>query len=334
MHPSVSASPSAETASRRQVVVITGASSGIGRAAALRFAQDGADLVLAARGTEALAYVAAECERQGARAIAVPTDVTDAQAQRRLAERAIERFGGIDVWINNVGVGAVGAFDQTPVEAHRRVIETNLIGHINGAHAVVPHFRARGRGTLINMASVGGWVPAPYAAAYIASKFGVRGFSESLRAELSALPGVHVCEVYPTFVDTPGAQHGANYTGHRLRPAPPLLDTRRVADALVALARRPRPTVSIGSVAWPGRLAHAVAPNLVGRVTRWAADRAFSHADGAPVTDGNLFAPSQGHAVTGGYRAQQAPVTVPLAAAVLGAAGLACWWAWRGLARR
>src|SRR5690606_11812847 len=115
-----------------------------------------------------------------------------------------------------VGVGAVGLFDETPLAAHRRVVEANLIGHMNGAHAALRHFRKRGRGTLINLISMGGWVPAPYAAAYTASKFGLRGLSESLRAEVSDLPKVHVCDVSPTFVDSPGLRHGANYTGSNI----------------------------------------------------------------------------------------------------------------------
>lgn len=158
------------------VIVITGASSGIGRATALAFAHQGASLVLASRNREALEAVATECNDAGGRAIVVPTDVTDAGAVQALADAALERFGHIDVWINNVGVGAVGLFDATPLEAHRRVIESNLMGHMHGAYAVIPHFRARGRGTLINMISLGGWVSAPYAAAYTASKFGLRGF--------------------------------------------------------------------------------------------------------------------------------------------------------------
>lgn len=120
----------------------------------------------------------------------MPTEVTAADAMRALAGAAKERFGHIDVWIKNVGTGAVGAFEPTPIEAHQRVIESNLMGHINGAHAVLPHFRQRGRDTLINMISVGGWAMAPYAAAYTASKFGLFGFSKALRAELASLPGL------------------------------------------------------------------------------------------------------------------------------------------------
>ncbi|MDB5930079.1 MAG: short-chain dehydrogenase/reductase [Polaromonas sp.] len=308
------------------VVVLTGASSGIGHATALAFAREGAHLVLAARGREALDEVAAECALLDAQALVVPTDVSEAGAMHRLAEAAIERFGRIDVWINNVGTGAVGAFDATPAEAHQRVIETNLIGQMNGAHAVLPHFRQRGRGTLINMISAGGWAVSPYAAAYTASKFGLRGFSEALRAELADLPAVHVCEVYPTFVDTPGLSHGANYTGKRLAPPPLLLSPRRVAASLVALSRSPRPVTSIGSVALPGRLAHALAPNLTGRITAWLIARGLKRADPAPVTNGNLFEPSRGHLVDGGYRTL-AMRAVPVAAvAVLGTVGLGVLW--------
>ena len=316
------------------VIVLTGASSGIGRATALAFAREGAYLVLAARGPEALDTVAAECESAGAQALAVPTDVTDADAMRRLAGAAIGRFGHIDVWINNVGTGAVGAFDATPIEAHQRVIQTNLIGHMNGAHAVLPHFRQRERGTLVNMISAGGWAVAPYAAAYTASKFGLRGFSEALRAELASLPGIHVCEVYPTFVDTPGMAHSANYTGRRLSPPPPLLDPREVAASLVALSKSPRALTSIGAVALPGRLAHAVAPHLTSRLTVKLTDLALQRADPAPISNGNLFEPSRVHTVDGGYRTPVRRALPVAAVALLGTLGLGLLWAARSRSGR
>ena len=309
-------------------VVLTGASSGIGRATALAFARQGARLVLAARGQQGLDEVVAECERTGAEAIAVATDVTDAHAVTALANAAVERFGGFDVWINNVGVGAVGPYDTTPMEAHRRVIEANLIGHMNGAYAALPRFRRQRRGTLINMVSVGGWAVAPYAASYTASKFGVRGFSQGLRAELADLPDVHVCEVYPTFVDTPGMDHGANFTGKRLRPPPPVVDPRTVADVMVSLSRRPRPTTMVGSVALPARVATTLAPDLVARTAVRLADMAMRRADPAPMTDGNLFEPSQGHAIDGGYRVR--PARALPVAALAGVVGLGLLWALRG----
>ncbi len=307
-----------------RVIVLAGASSGIGHATALACARSGARLVLAARGVEALGRVAHECEQRGAQVLVVPTDVTDPEAVEALRRAAIDRFGHFDVWVNIVGVGAVGRFDQTPLDVHRRVIETSLIGQMNGAHAALGHFRERRRGTLIHMISIGGWVPSPYAAAYSAAKFGLRGLTEALRAETSDLPDVHVCAVYPTFVDTPGLSHGANHTGRNLKPPPPLLDPRTVAEAVVGLMDAPRATTPVGSVAWPARIAYAVAPDTVGTTSRWLIGAALQRADRAGITDGNLYAPSVGTDVDGGHR-HPAQTLLAAGAVAVGVSALA-WW--------
>jgi short-subunit dehydrogenase len=305
------------------VVVITGASSGIGRATALAFARQRARLVLAARNAEALELVAAQCSRLGAQTLVVPTDVADAKAVRALAAAALRRFGGIDVWVNNVGVGAVGRFEATPMEAHRRIIESNLLGHMHGAHAV-PHFRNQGSGVLINMISLGGWLPTPYAGAYTASKFGLRGWSESLRAELTDTPGVYVCDVMPCFVDTPGLRHSANFTGRKLPTPPAATDPDVVAAAIVRLTRHPRATVWLGAPALPGRLAHAAAPGLVGRLSKWIVDRSLSRAERRPISQGNLFDASRHHAVHSGLQKPPAVSQKQLAlgVALLGAVAI------------
>jgi short-subunit dehydrogenase len=304
------------------VVVLTGASSGIGRATALTLAASGARLMLVARGREALDAVAAECTNAGARVATTSLDVADAAAVSALADETIARYGKIDVWINNVGVGAVGRFDETPVEAHRRVIESNLIGHVNGSHAALKYFREFGRGVLINMISIGGWLSAPYAAAYTASKFGLRGLGQSLRAEVSDLPDVHVCDVYPGFVDTPGVSHGANYTGRQLRPMPPLLRPETVASRIVSLIENPRPVVAIGSTAHAARYTYGFAPEVRGSIARRLIDFALSRASPVSRGDGNLFEASLGSSIEGGFRRRGTRVAL-VGVAALALAGLA-----------
>ncbi len=231
------------------VVVVTGASSGIGRAAALAFAGRGARVVAAARRAGPLEEVAAECRARGGEGLAVPTDVTDADAMRRLAQSALSGFGRIDVWINNAGTGVFGPFAETDVALHRRTIEVNLLGAIYGAHAVLPVFKRQGSGVLINTCSLGGWAPTPFAAAYTASKFGMRGFAAALRAEL-AEPGIHICSVFPAMGDTPGIEHGANTSDRTIDPGPFLYRAEDVADTMLGLAERPRAEVAVG---WPAR---------------------------------------------------------------------------------
>src|SRR3954470_1945282 len=158
-----------------KTVVITGASSGVGRAIALEFARQGAKLVLGARRRLVLDEVVEECKELGGTAMAVTTDVTDADAVKRLAATAMEFSGAIDIWVNNAGVLAAGPFEETPVEVHDEVIRINLMGYIHGAHAAIPYFKQQKRGILINNISLGGWFPTPYAVGYSASKFGLRG---------------------------------------------------------------------------------------------------------------------------------------------------------------
>ncbi|MBU3057141.1 SDR family oxidoreductase [Pseudomonas indica] len=285
------------------LIVITGASSGIGRAAALAFAERHARLVLAARDKTALDEVVAECEALGARALAVPTDVTDSEAVHRLADSAASFGDGrIDVWVNNAGIGTVGAFDETPLVAHEQVVQTDLLGYLRGAHAVLPYFKQQQAGVLINTLSLGSWVAHPYAAAYAAAKYGLRGFTEALRGELTQWPHIHICDVYPAVMDTPGFRDAGNYTGHNIQPIPPVYDPRRVAEAMVSLAQRPRRSVTVGASARLIRLAHFLVPHfesLIGRATHFA----LGKADRSPASSGNLFHPPLGERrVDGGWR--------------------------------
>lgn len=285
-----------------KTIVITGASSGVGYAAALAFARCGTQLVLAARREEALNDVVIQCEELGATAIAVQTDVGISEEVNRLAAKAVAFGGRIDVWVNNAGVLAGGGFSETPVEVHEQVIRTNLMGYVFGAHAVLPYFKRQGSGVLINNISVGGWFPTPYMVSYSASKFGLRGFTESLRGELSKWPHIHVCNLYPAFLDTPGIQHAGNYSGTVLKPAPPIYDPQRVAKAMVSLARFPRNSVTVGSVASFLRFAHFLLPVLSGTITAKLMEAYFKHAESTEPTSGNIFQPVEyGTSIHGGW---------------------------------
>ena len=180
------------------VVVITGASRGISRATARLFAERGASVVLAARSEGALLEAAAECEAMSARALVVPTDVADWEAVEGLARRSVERFGRIDVWVNNAVLAAVGRLEDVPPVANRRVVEANLLGYMHRARAALRRFWEQDSGVLINMSSGFGLVGAPYADAYTATKFAQRGLAQALRGELRG-SGVHAV-IKPRFI--------------------------------------------------------------------------------------------------------------------------------------
>lgn len=285
-----------------KVVVVTGASSGAGRAIALAFARQGAKLVLAARRQKPLEDAADECIALGAEVLVQVTDVSINEQVLALAAAANDWQGRIDVWVNNAGVLGAGAFEETPFEIHEQIIRTNLLGYMHGAHAVLPYFKAQNYGIIINNISVGGWFPTPYAAGYSASKFGLRGFSESLKGELSAYRDIHVCDLYPAFLDTPGMQHAANYTGKALKPAPPVFDPQKVAAAAVQLSHQPQPLRTVGFVSPLLRLGHAIAPQLMRNITAVVIRNYLKAAPEIEKTEGNIFHPQEhGVAIHGGW---------------------------------
>jgi short-subunit dehydrogenase len=279
------------------VVVITGASSGIGRAAALRFAGKGARLVLAARGAKALETVARECRKRGAKAIAVPTDVTDPDAVEELAARAVREFGRLDVWVNNAAVGAFGRLSEVPPKEFQRVLDVNISGYVNGARAALTRLAAQNSGVLVNVASIVGEIPLPYSAAYSISKAANRALSVSLRSELArdGVSGVKVCTVLPATIDTPFYQHAANYSGRHASAMPPVYTPERVAKAVVKVVAHPRRETVVGGLT--GRLLvlqHRVTPGAVEAATARQVDTSqLSRRRSTPVTAGNLHQASE-----------------------------------------
>ncbi|MBT2490766.1 SDR family oxidoreductase [Streptomyces sp. ISL-96] len=318
---------------RDSVVVITGASSGIGRATAVAFARKGCSVVLAARRAEALEAVRQECERhRGAEALVVPTDVTDPKAVDDLARRAVQRFGRIDVWVNSAAVTVFGPFEEVPLEDFRKVLDVNVMGYVHGARAALRVMREQGRGTLINVSSIVGVVSQPYTHAYGMSKYAVRALSASLRQELrlGKAEGIHVCTVLPATIDTPLFEHAANYTGRKPLAMPPVYSPERVARAIVDLVRRPRREVVVGPMGRSVVLESRIMPGMAERMMARQVDKAhLSRKEPAPAGHGNLHVPAPGTgAAHGGWGGRRRTAMRRLTAVTV----LAC--AAAGVARR
>ncbi|HWR37584.1 MAG TPA: SDR family oxidoreductase [Clostridia bacterium] len=290
---------------KNKVVVITGASSGIGRATALRFAQAGANLVLGARRKSLLKELAAECEQLNVRALSVDTDVSDSGDVERLSRRAIDAFGGIDAWVNNAGVSTFGRFDEIPLEEHRQVIETDLMGCIYGSYEALRQFRQQGKGVLINVSSYLGKDSAPYQSSYVAAKHGIRGLGMALRQELWANDNkdIHVCTVMPVSMDTPFFEHAANHTGKPVQAIPPVYPPEQVSETIFALAMKPKDEVIVGRAgklfSMQGRFAPITAEKAMAMHTH---RRQMRQNASVPDSSGNVLKPTaSGTGVRGGW---------------------------------
>lgn len=274
-----------------KVVVVTGASGGLGREAAIQFAARGCSVVLAGRRAAALEDTASQCRAAGGRVLVEVTDVTLEEDVRRLAQSALTRWGRIDVWVNNAGVTSFSRLEDGAFDEHRRVIETNLFGAIYGARAVLPTFRQQRAGVIINVGSVLSSIGQPFVPSYVISKFALRGLTEALRAEVADQPGIFVCSLLPYAMDTQHFESGANHYRRAPHPMPPLQSPEKVARAMVELAIHPERERHVPRAAVLGLALHALFPRTVERVLFDALDRWHFGAEPQSATAGNLFWP-------------------------------------------
>lgn len=297
--------------------MVTGASSGIGRASAERFAARGDRLVLAARGADGLSTVAARCRAAGGEVVTCVTDVTQRDSVRALASTVVSAFGRVDVWVDTAAVMAYGRFEDLPAEVFDQVVTTNLLGAANVAREALHIFRAQGRGTLILGSSLLSRIAVPYVGAYVASKWGHRALARVLRQETRDAREIHICLVSPGSVNTPIYRSAANYAGRVGRPPPPVDASAKVAAAVVRLADRPRAQRSVGLANGVIRFGFTTMPPvydlLVGplmRVAGLSREPTAGH-------DGNVFEPRTRHLEQGEWgRHWLRPVGVAGAAAV------------------
>ncbi|MET0494977.1 MAG: SDR family NAD(P)-dependent oxidoreductase [Actinoplanes sp.] len=305
-----------------RVVVLTGASSGIGRAAALAFAARGDRLVIAARGLADLEKTAASC---GGSVLVVPTDVTDRTEVEALADAAIDIFGHIDVWADTAAVMAYGKFEDVPAVTFDQVVTTDLLGSANVARAALKVFRRQGHGTLILCGSLLGRITAPWMSPYAVSKWGVRALARTLRQETRDAPGIHVCELVPGGVNTPIYTSAANYAGFVGRPPPPVDSAERLGAAIVRLADRPRRQLSVGLTNRPIEFGFGTFPPVYDALVGPLMGRlALSQRRTGPG-DGNVFGPES--RVEGGpLRWGRGALAVGVAAATaVAATGFRLW---------
>lgn len=273
-------------------VIVTGASAGVGRAVAVEFGRQGWRVGLVARGRAGLEGAREEVEHQGGTALVLPADVADAKAVEAAAERATQAWGGIDVWVNAAMATVLAPVRETIPEEFRRVTEVTYLGQVHGTMSALRRMSRQGHGTIVSVGSALAYRGIPLQAPYCAAKFAVRGFLDSLRAELiHDRSPVRVTEVHLPAVNTPQFDWARNKMPRRPQPVPPVYQPEAVARAIVRAAHEAPREVWLGGSALRVILGDAVAPGMVDRaLARQGYDGQQTDAPAQARRD-NLFEP-------------------------------------------
>ncbi|AOB32260.1 short-chain dehydrogenase [Bordetella sp. H567] len=249
-----------------QTVVITGASAGVGRATALEFARQGADIALLARDADALESAAQEVRELGVRALPIPVDVGDAKAVHRAAEQVEEELGPMDVWVNNAMLTVFSPLSKLTPEEYARVTEVTYLGQVYGTMAALRHMRPRDHGTIVQVGSALAYRSIPLQSAYCGAKHGVRGFTDSLRSELMHdRSRVHVTMVQMPALNTPQFDWAECHMPYAPQPVPPIFQPEVAARAIVWAARHRRRELYVGMPAIKAIIANKFFPGLLDR---------------------------------------------------------------------
>jgi len=257
-----------------QVIVITGASSGIGLATAKLAAKRGARVVLAARSKETITAIAEEINQAGGEAIAVPCDVSDRRQIDQLVSAALDRFGRIDTWVNDAGLSIYGRLEEVSAEDSKRLFDINFWGVYHGSLAVLPHLKTNG-GALINVGSEVSEAVVPLQGMYSASKHAMKGFTDALRVEVQEIDKapVSITLIQPTATDTPFPQHAKNYMTKEPKLPSPLDDPDDVAEAILNAAVKPTRSKKVGALSKINTTTAKLAPKLGDKMSAKQADR-------------------------------------------------------------
>ncbi len=279
-----------------QVIVVTGASSGIGLCTAESAAKQGAKVVLAARSDNALADAVGRIQAQQGEGFHVHADVSCRADLQKVAEEAIGRFGRIDTWVNNAGTSIYGRLDQVSDEDSRRLFEINFWGVVYGSLVALPYLKRDG-GALINVGSEVSEAAVPLLGMYTASKHAVKGFTDSLRIEVEEIDKapVSITLIQPTATDTPFPQHARNYLEVEPKLPTPMIDPQKVADAILDAAVTPARAVKVGMMSKVNTAMSKLAPGLGEKMAAKQAD-SFKSEQRPRDPDGTLYkAGESGH---------------------------------------